>query len=720
MSVASSDITQTRFRIDGEVARVTFYNEENGYTVFVVRSGLYETPVTGITNKVFPGEQVSCVGVWENHPTHGRQLKADTIQLSIPVELNAIRRYLGSGIVKSIGEHFAGVLVDRFGKKIFEVLDKEPEKLMQIPGIGQKRVNNIRDQWEEQRKSREAMVFLLAHGFGNLRAAKIYKTYGRDTIRNLKEDPYRVYNIHGIGFEIADEFARKLGFDAQDPKRLAAGIQYTLTLAEKSGNCGMSRKDLLAKAGKILGVPAGILESELEAMIPRAFLVQESWSGQEILYRPELWRAEVSLAQQLNRLLQGQIPWSIPATLLEPSGIQLSPFQRQARDRLLRTKVGVLTGGPGVGKTTLIRSLLLNLHQDRNLRVALCAPTGRAAKRIEESTGEKASTIHRLLEYGPLGFKYGVRQPLEYDLVIVDESSMVDLPLMQALADAIDPAAGLWLVGDANQLPSVGPGAILHDIIASQRVPVVALTEIYRQAESSAIVRNAHRILSGVLPQKHTPGEPTDFYLFSEEDPENLPDRVIDLVTQKIPNRFGFSPRTDIQVLAPMRKGSIGAEMLSQRLQAIYHPNHDSALLFGRHKFYVGDRVMQTVNDYEKLVFNGEVGTVVDVNLTAKSLVVEFDDGRKIDYDRLDLDNLMLAYALSIHKSQGSEYPVVVIPLSTQHYALLERNLLYTGVTRGRKMVVLIGQERAIALAVRTEKGSQRLTTLTERLQTLA
>ncbi|MHB1666001.1 SF1B family DNA helicase RecD2 [Thiomonas sp.] len=721
--------SEPRLQVEGVVRSVTFHNQENGYTVFQLQSGVYESTIIGTTAGVSPGESARCIGTWQQSAQYGRQFKAESVHLAEPTTREALLRYLGSGVIPGIGEHFAQTLVDHFGLRVFDVLDQEPEKIAALPGIGKKRREAILASRLNQKEMRETMVFLMAHGLGGARAAKAYKQYGAKTIEWLSENPYRMAReLHGFGFQVADEFAKRLGIAATEPARLSAGLVHTLEVQARSGHCALTEPQLLKTAAELLAVPGELLPSVLRSEVSGGRLATEVWKEVPHYYLPQLQQAERAVAAQMMRLLRGPLPWQslLTRSAVAPAGgVQLSEKQQDALEAMLQTKVAVMTGGPGVGKTTLTRNLLDRVCQG-SLRVLLCAPTGKAAKRLSESTGREARTIHRLLEFNPMGgFARNSRDPLEADLIVVDEASMIDIELMAALVDAIGPGAGLWLVGDADQLPSVGPGAVLHDLIASARIPVIRLTEIFRQAASSRIIVNAHRILRGEIPPKQEPGDVTDFYLFTEENSDAIASRLVDIVARKIPAKFGFDPLRDVQVLTPMRRGPLGAEALANALQGVLNPHPAGApgkasgaraLTYGSTTYALGDKVMQVVNNYEKSVFNGESGFVVQVEPEDRLLTVDFD-GRQILYHVTELDELVLAYALSIHKSQGSEYPVVVIPMTTQHYTLLERNLLYTGVTRGKQLVVLIGQPRALAVAVRTHRAGLRHTTLVERLR---
>lgn len=706
--------------ISGEVENILHYQEDTGFTVFGLKAGPHRSTVTGITARLQEGEGARCFGRW-SHSKWGRQFKAERVEITEPEGRVALQKYLISGAIPGIGKHFAELLMGHFGEGLLDILEAEPDRLKELPGIGPKRLTNLQQNLQHLRDERKTMVFLLSHGLGPGRAARIAAKYKGQTETVLRENPYRMSTeIEGIGFKLADDLAMKLGIAATAPARLEAGLVYTLEQAELEGHSYLPRPNLIQDAKKLLHVPEELLEQAVTGLTQKQAVRLRNWHGKvDCLYRPETEWAERRVSERLMELRQGALPWAglLPPSLPELPGINLSDKQRAAVQVMLQNKVAVLQGGPGVGKTTITRSMLQAV-QHAGIRVALCAPTGKAAKRLGEATGVGASTIHRLLEVDPrsAGFKHHEKNPLPMDLVIVDEASMVDIQLMAALLRAVGDGAGLWIIGDPEQIPSVGPGAVLQDIIRSGRIPVAALDEIFRQSEASRIIVNAHRIIHGELPEKPESGRDSDFYFFGAEDNETLPAKVEDLVLQKIPQKFGFDPLQDIQVLTHLRKGPLGSEEVSQALQARLLPHQRPTLTsFGR-KIGLGDRVLQRANNYQKEVFNGESGRVVQVSEKDRILTVDFD-GRQIEYHISELSELSLAYALTIHKSQGSEYPVVVLPLSTSYHIMLERHLLYTGVTRGRKLVVLVGQLKALATAVRTQRSSRRKTALAERLQ---
>lgn len=715
-------------RLAGAVERVTFHSEETGFCVLRVKvKGKRDlVTVVGSAVAITPGEYVECAGSWHNDRAHGLQFKAGQLKVVPPSTLEGMEKYLGSGMVKGIGPYFAGVLVEAFKQHVFDVIENSPERLLQLPGIGQKRVEKITAAWAEQKAIRKIMVFLQSHGVATARAVRIYKTYGDEAMFKVTENPYRLaLDIRGIGFKTADTIAGKLGILPDSPLRAQAGVRHVLQEFSGDGHCAAPWDTLVGESVELLGIPQDVINDAIHAEIAQENLVQEAIDGQSCLFLTPLHRAEKGVALSINRIAAGIPPWgqvNAEKTLpwaAQKTGLALSVSQQNAVRLALASKAVVITGGPGVGKTTLVNTIL-HILCAKNMRVCLCAPTGRAAKRLSESTGLEARTIHRLLEFDPQssGFKRGRDNPLEADLLVIDESSMVDILLMNRLLAAVPDQAALMIIGDVDQLPSVGPGSVLEDIIDSGAVPTVRLTEVFRQAAASRIIVNAHRINSGEMPLKTEGAELSDFYFVPAETPEDVYAKLIHLVTERIPLRFGLNPIRDIQVLTPMNRGGLGARALNVELQKTLNgADGPKVVRFGT-TFAVGDKVVQMVNDYDKEVFNGDIGQVVKVDPEAGALLIEFD-GRKVEYEFGELDEISLAYAISIHKSQGSEYPAVVIPLAMQHYALLQRNLIYTAVTRGKKLVTIIGQPKALAMAVKNRKSSRRLTRLSPRINEL-
>ena len=716
-------------RLSGSIQTITFHDQDSGYCVLRVAVSGQKDPVTviGKVASVTPGEQVNCTGEWTRHAKHGTQFKAASVATTTPTSADGILKYLSSGMVRDIGPKMAQRMVDKWGDKTLEVMDSKPELLKSLPGIGPKRYKQLVSAWSEQSAIRDIMIFLQMHGLGAARAVKVYKIYGDNAVEKVKENPYRLsLDIHGIGFKIADDIAQKLGIPHDSDIRARAGLQHILKEMTGKGHCAVPREELITEAKRILGIPDSTVASALQAELRNGSLVQDEIDSTQHIYPLQLYRAERSVAQQFKRLSQGELPWGTIATdkaldwVQERVKISLAESQKEAIVTTLNSKVTVITGGPGVGKTTISRSVL-DIIAAKRMRITLCAPTGRAAKRLSESTGRPASTIHRLLEFNPKeGFKRNKDNPLETDLVLCDEASMADLLLTNHLLKAIPDHAALVIVGDRDQLPSVGPGSILRDVIASKSIPVVYLTEIFRQAAGSRIITNAHLINAGEMPVRQVEGEKSDFYFFPVDDTDAEPAEVASRVfravlaaaSDRVPRLFGFDPIKDVQVLTAMNGGPLGVQALNTELQAVLNPRSDNLKItrFGV-DYATGDKVIQLRNDYDRDVFNGDMGFICEVDPKEGTLVVDFED-RKVLYSTSDLDELSLAYAKSIHRSQGSEYPVVIIPVTTQHSIMLERQLIYTGITRGKQLVIVIGQERAMKKAVKTAKSLERKTNL--------
>ena len=721
--------------LSGIIERVTFHNPENGFAVLRVKAkgqrGL--VTVVGQLASVVAGEYVDAAGAWTQEPDHGLQFKADELRTTPPSTLAGIEKYLGSGLVKGIGPHYAKKIVEVFGERTLQVIDDSPAFLIEVKGIGPKRIQRIRESWGEQKAVRAIMVFLHSHGVGPNRALRIYKTYGDQAIDRVKSNPYRLANdIWGVGFQTADELAERLGIDRSSPLRARAALRYVLQQLSQDGHCGYPEAGVKERTIDLTKIAKDIVEAAIEHQIADQQLVRETAPRTDMgkppsppwLFLPSLHHAEVASAGFIHELLRE--PHPLPAIDIEAAlgwvekiiRLKLAPTQREAIRQAVTAKILVITGGPGVGKTTIVRGIL-EIFAAKKLRCGLCAPTGRAAKRLAQTTGREAKTIHRLLEYDPTSgaAKHDRDHPLHVDLLIVDEASMVDVTLLSYLLRAVPPSACLVLVGDVDQLPSVGPGTVLRDIIASGTVPVVRLTEIFRQAEQSGIVRAAHRVNHGQLPQSAQADHLGDLYMIEADAPPAILDRIITMIRERIPSRFGLDPFRDIQVLTPMNRSELGARNLNTVLQEVLNPGpvDPEVARFGW-TFRKGDKVLQTVNDYKKEVFNGDIGRIKSIDMQEHELTVDFD-GKDVIYDFGELDELSLAYAMTIHKSQGSEYPAVVIPLHTQHYMLLQRNLLYTGITRGKKLVVLVGSKKALAMAVNKQDTSRRFTALCRRLK---
>jgi exodeoxyribonuclease V alpha subunit len=712
--------------LSGLVERVTFHNPDNGFCVLrvQVRGRRELVTVVGHAPAISPGEHVQASGLWTHDRTHGPQFKATYLHASAPSTREGIERYLASGLIKGVGPHFAARLVNAFGERVFEVIEHEPGRLRDVDGIGPVRAGRIAASWQTQRAVRDIMVFLHEHGVGTSRAVRIYKTYGADAIALVRENPYRLArDIRGIGFVTADRIAESLGIEKTAAIRLRAGVRHALALALDDGHCGLPRTDLVASTSTLLGASAELVEDAIVRELDDREVVAETVAARECLFLAGLHAAERGLASRVLSLCRGAPPWpTIDASRAIPwverrLGVELADRQREAVRLAVSSKGLVITGGPGVGKTTLVNAILRILTA-KGVKAALCAPTGRAAKRLAEATGIAARTIHRLLEVDPRtgGFRRDEHAPIDADLVVVDETSMVDVLLMHSLVRAVAPRAALLVVGDVDQLPSVGPGQVLADVIDSGAVPVVRLTEVFRQAAASRIITAAHAINRGEMPALDGGADLVDFFFVDAADADDAARKVVQIVRERIPLRFGLDAVRDVQVLCPMNRGASGTRALNAELQRQLNPSPGPRIERFGTVFSVGDKVMQTENDYDKDVYNGDLGRVVSIDEAQAEMVIDFD-GRPVVYDLGELDRVVLAYATTIHKAQGSEYPAVVMPLTTQHYTMLRRNLVYTGVTRGRKLVVVVGQRKALAMAVRDTQAKRRWSKLGEWLR---
>jgi exodeoxyribonuclease V alpha subunit len=716
-------------RLAGTIERITFHNPDNGFAVLRIAVPRRKTLATmvGHIAEVRVGEHIEAEGSWVLDSEYGQQFRAQSIRTSHPATAEGIRKYLGSGVVKGIGPHLAGKLVDTFGTSVFDVIEKEPQRLRQVPGIGRTRGDLIATSWQSQRSVHDIMVFLQGHGLGPARAVRVHKTYGDEAIGIIKRNPYRLaQDIDGIGFRLADDMAGRLGLPKDSPLRARAGVGFVLQELTADGHCACPEAELVERARMLLEIDEPIVQAAIDHQVQDGFLVREAVGEAPWVYLAKLYAAEVEVSRRVARLLRGRHP--LPPVDFDKAlpwverqiGFELASLQRTALAGAVTRKVVVITGGPGVGKTTLVDSILRIFHA-KKLSCVLAAPTGRAAKRLSEATGWTASTLHRLLEFDPREhvFRRNAGRPLEGDLFLVDEVSMMDLPLACALLDALPVQAALVLVGDVDQLPSVGPGTVLRDLIDSQVVPTVRLTEVFRQAARSRIVVAAHEVNRGLVPdlEASPDGAEQDFYFVRADEPDEAVQRLIKVVTQRIPERFGLDAMRDVQVLAPMHRGVLGVQNLNRTLQEALNPARGRpAVERGGARYAVGDKVLQTRNDYDKDVFNGDLGVIAAIDLQESQMAIDFD-GRRITYALDELDAVLPAFAMTIHKSQGSEFPAVVIPLHTQHYIMLQRNLLYTALTRARRLVVLIGSPRAVTIAAQTASASERYTALRQRLE---
>ena len=700
------------------VERITYQNAENGYTVLKCAVKNYKDLVTvvGTMPDTHVGSVLSLEGFWKVDAKYGRQFSVQKFEETLPATVYGIEKYLGSGLIKGIGPKFARRIVEKFGKDTLEVIEENPNALIEVEGIGKVRVERIKTSWQEQKEIKNIMLFLQGHEVSTSHATKIFKAYGSESISIVKENPYRLADdIWGIGFKTADSIAAKMGIEKDRFIRLRSGILYTLNKLAESGHCYAVREQLMEKAVQLLEVDAPELEITLDEMIRTGDVIKE----EEAIYLPPFYFSETGCAKSMLRLLERERkvrvnPDEIVQKVIRQSAISYDEIQLEAVRTAISSKIMVLTGGPGTGKTTTTMGII-SAYQMAGCRILLAAPTGRAAKRMSEATGMEAKTIHRLLEFKPPeGYQKNEDKPLDGDVLILDECSMVDVILMYNLLKAIPEHMSLILVGDTDQLPSVGAGNVLKDVIDSGRIPVVRLTRIFRQAQGSRIIMNAHRINKGEAIDMRG-GKESDFFFAGKETNEEVVDTLVKYCTKNLPDYYHVDAFRDIQVLTPMQRGICGAANLNQVLQEAMNPTR-IFLHRGGTQYRLHDKVMQIRNDYDKEVFNGDIGTVTRVDMEERELTVDFD-GRNVVYDVAELDELVLAYAVTIHKAQGSEYPIVVMPFTMSHFVMLQRNLLYTGVTRAKKILVLIGEKKAVYYAIKNEKTTERNTKLAERLR---
>jgi len=730
VSKPTSEKTQSLLlaEIEGTIERITFQNEENGYTVARLTPFNQSNEVTIVGNLlgVISGQSLKLTGMWVKHPQYGPQFEIQNYSFHYPATIQGLRKYLGSGLIKGIGPVTANQIVETLGLDTLEIIETSSDRLTTVPGIGIKKAASIQAAWQEQKQIKDIMIFLQGHGVSASLASKIYKKYGDDSIAIVRTNPYRLAReVYGIGFKTADRIAQQMGVPSNDPMRIQAGVIYCLGTLADEGHCFAVRNFLHFEAGKLLDVGPNEVSSQLEFLVKSSEIIIED----EVVYLAPFFHAERGTAKKLLLLSHSSrdrlevfknLPCEEIFSKLDRTDTDyLSDQQKQAIQIALVSKMSILTGGPGTGKSTITGSIV-NILQRYKKTVLLAAPTGRAAKRLSQATGLEAKTIHRLLEFslaGNKGFIRDQKNPLDADMIIIDEMSMVDILLMNHLLSAVESGTHLLLVGDVDQLPSVGPGNVLRDLIGSEVFPVTRLTEVFRQAQDSHIITNAHRINQGQIP--HFPKGALDFFLFVENDPEKAAVRVVELVSQRIPKKFGLDPHRDIQVLTPMHRSAAGVSELNSILQESLNPATPDKVAYnqGFRTLRTDDRVMQVQNNYDRQVFNGDMGIIKSINLEDQVIQVTFD-GRNIDYDFSDLNEIIHAYAISIHKSQGSEFPAVVVPLLNQHYMMLQRNLLYTAVTRAKSLVVLVGSRQAIAIAVGNNRIVHRNSRLIARLQT--
>lgn len=719
--------------LEGQIHKIKYSSNETGYSVLNMRINGYKNPVIVVGNIVSPspGEILKITGKWSKHPKFGMQFRAESYTIKTPVSLKGIENFLGSGLIKGIGPKMAARIVERFGKNSLDIIERHPEELHKIDGIGSKRIKQIKDAWVEQKQIRDLMIFLQSYDIGSGPAIRIFKRYGQGAISVLKKNPYKLASeVFGIGFRTADHIAEKLGFNKNSHVRVEAGVIFILNQLSEDGHVYYPLEQLTERCRKILGVSSehiqsaiGALELKGEILIDDSFdKVGESSVNQKSVYLKKYYIAEKSIADNLIRIYFSQpsfnninidkaVKWAQNETK-----ICLAEKQVLAVKTAIQSKLMIITGGPGTGKTTVINTII-KIFKELRTKILLAAPTGRAANRMSEATSCPAKTIHRALEYTPNqgSFRRNKENPLDADILILDEASMIGTLLMNYLLEAVPDRAVVIMVGDTNQLPSVGAGNVLGDIINSGEIPCIELNEIFRQEEGSSIILNAHRVNRGLMPEPDNQNNQADFYFIEQDIPERVLEIILELVTKRIPDRFSFDPFNEIQVISPMHKGIIGTENLNKALQDAINPS-ESRLAKGYKNFRINDKVMQTKNNYEKEIYNGDIGRIIDIDPENQKVNILFDQ-KKNEYEYHEMDELTLAYAISVHKSQGSEYPAVILPLLTQHYIMLQRNLIYTAITRGKKLVVVTGSKKAFEMGIKNDRISKRYTHLSGMLK---
>lgn len=715
-------------QLSGSICSIRFHNDETGYSVLRVsaKGHKHQVTVIGISPTVTEGEYIEATGVWETHPSHGDQFKAEELRLLAPRTVDGVVRFLQSGVVKGIGKTYAKKLGEKFGDELADVISNRPALLEKVPGIGRERRKQIQESWLAFQKQRDLLLFLHSYGISGSVASKLCKTYGERAGEIVRSNPYRICaDVDGIGFKTADQIATKLGISPDSQSRIRAGVSHVLKFMSQQGDCMVLRDTLVKECRKLLGIPDGEIEHGIKTCVQNGDILLEDTEEGLCYFLPMLHQAETAIAEEITRINQGPLPWpeiNIEAALewvQKKISILLSPSQREAIALQLRNKVCIITGGPGTGKSTILKCILMIL-QAKGVEVLQGAPTGRAARRMTETTDIESTTLHRLLGYDgrTRAYEHDENNPLPAGLVVVDETSMLGLWLMRSLLKATNSKTGLLLIGDVDQIPSIEPGSILYDLIDSNVIPVARLAEIHRQGKGSAIITCAQMVNHGFAPVAENEEQDSEFQIIHADDPAEIQQRLVNIVCDELPSAFGLDPRRDIQVLSPMHRGALGTRMLNQTLQHVLTTNHAASVTRHGVIFRENDKVIQTVNNHELEIYNGDIGILEKIDTSSKQVQVNFD-GRMVAYTFSEMDDINLAYCVSVHKAQGSEWPAVVIPLTIEHFILLDRRLLYTAITRGKSRVVLIGQKRALTAAVANVKSRLRHTRLAQRLQSL-